>query len=226
MKNKIPIGLRKEINNAHKDSGGLFITEFQEDFLVRFKDSDINSDFFFLVSTTNTENVHREITYSIHYKPYSEETLEVRKTVTTLKDFSKHFNKWKSLLIEANKVNDLFNDPFVQSYYEDIEPHFEIIDQDAHIKPFSIDNQLRLIKFLDSAKTTIENNTKTKDDLDSRKTIQLIEETKSNLNKLTKAKVIKRIREIIARGFKLTIEVGQKLLVEFTAELAKKILLQ
>tara|TARA_R110001583_G_C5479768_1_gene393683 strand:+ start:22 stop:696 length:675 start_codon:yes stop_codon:yes gene_type:complete len=222
MKNKIPIGLRKIIDEVYRENENLFKLEFNQNSIAKFLDSDSESDFFFEIKKINTENVNRNITYTVEYKPYNEETLTPRTVSVTLANFKEFFLKWKSLLIESNKVSPLFDDHFTQTYYDEIEPQFEILDDDAEYKPFTIQQQKRIIEFLDRAEGILKEQ---KDNLDAKNTIELLENTKSTITKSTKKEVIKNIRKIIAKGFKIGIQIGEKLLIEFTTELARKVLL-
>jgi hypothetical protein len=221
MKNKIPIGLRKIIDEVYRNNENLFKLEFNENSIAKFLDSDNESDFFFEIKNINVENVNRNITYTVVYKPYNEETLELRTTAVTLSNFKDFFLKWKSLLIESNKVSPLFDDNFTQTYYDEIEPQFEILDDDAAYKPYTILQQKRIVEFLDNAEKILEQQ---KNNLDAKNTIELIENTKSTITKSTKKEVINNIRKIIAKGFKVGLKIGEKLLIEFTTELVKKLI--
>ncbi|NLP59520.1 hypothetical protein [Lutibacter sp. B1] len=222
MKKKIPIGLRKIIDEVYRENENLFKLEFNENSIAKFLDSDSESDFFFEIKKINTENVNRNITYTVEYKPYNEETLAPRTVPVTLANFKAFFLKWKSLLIESNKMSPLFDDNFTQTYYDEIAPQFEILDDDAEYKPFTILQQKRIIEFLDKAEEILKEQ---KNNLDAENTIELIENTKSTITKSTKKEVIKNIRKIIAKGFKVGLKIGEKLLIEFTTELAKKLIM-
>lgn len=222
MKNKIPIGLRKIIDEVYRENENLFKLEFNENSMAKFLDSDIESDFFFEIKKINPLNLNRVITYVVEYKPYNEETLAPRTVSVTLANFKEFFLKWKSLLIESNKVSPLFDDNFTQTYYDEIEPQFEILEDDAEYKPFTILQQKRIIEFLDKAEEILKEQ---KNNLDAENTIELIENTKSTITKSTKKEVIKNIRKIIAKGFKVGLKIGEKLLIEFTTEVVKKLIM-
>ncbi|WGH76509.1 hypothetical protein P8625_04950 [Tenacibaculum tangerinum] len=224
MKKKIPIGSRKILDQVSSGNNGLFEAEFTEDCVIRFKDSDSESDFFFEIQKINAAQGNNIVSYTIRYKPSNEETLSPHHTSVNLSNFRGHFDKWKKLLIEANKESPLFDDVFTQSYYDELEPKFEILDEDAEIKPYSIEQQQRIVEFLDKAQKIL-NRQKRKNDPEIKEASELIKETKANISKSTKKKVVKNIRKIIAKGFKAGLEIGQKLLIEFTTELAKKLIM-
>ena len=117
----------------------------------------------------------------------------------------------------------MFDDNITQAYYDEIEPKFKIIDEDANYNPFSIEQQKRIVAFLNTAEKVLKDNPKQTSEI--KESIELINETKNNINISTKTKVIKNIRKIVAKGFKIGLHVGEKLLIEFTTELTKKLLI-
>ena len=118
----------------------------------------------------------------------------------------------------------MFDDNFEKIYYDDIGPNFGIIDNDAEINPFRIEQQKRIVAFLDKAEKVIREE-KVGDKITKEETIKLIQETRNTITVSTKKKVINNIRRIIAKGFKFGLQVGEKLLIDFTTELAKKLLI-
>ena len=223
MKKKIPIGLRKILDTESSGFNEIFITEFTNDCIIRFKDTDTNSDYFFEVTKINLSQVLNDTSYSIKYKPTNELTTESGGRNVKLSSFREYFINWKKLLIESNKESPLFDDYFTQKYFDELEPQFEIIDEDASFKPYSIEQQKRIIQFLENVEKILKE--QKAEPKDVKETIELITETKNNISKTTKKNVVKNIRKIIAKGFKIGLEVGQKLLIEFSTELAKKLLL-
>ena len=223
MKKKIPIGLRKILDQEANDKNRLFRIEFGESPLIRFVDLDESSDFYFEIVKVIPASGNNKVLYRLKFLPYNEETLSPIETNVDLSNFRQNFTKWKNLLIEANKDSPFFDDEFEKTYFEEIEPQFKIIEEDAEIKPFSIEQQKMITAFLNKAEKTIK---QSKDQTeDSKSTIEFIEKTKAEITKSTKKQVIKNIKTIIAKGFKIGLKVGEKLLVEFTAELAKKLLI-
>lgn len=221
MKKTIPIAIRKVLEELSKNRSDLFFIEFEKGSVITFKDVDTSTDFKFQLETINVTN--SGTTYTINYNPYNEENLKQHRTSTELKHIKGHFEKWLNLLTEINKESPLFDDPITQSYYEEIEPSFEIVDKDADYKTFSIKQQKMITAFLDKAYEVIEE--KGDNSVENEEVKNLIEQTRKDLSKSTKKRVIKNIRSIIAKGFKIGLEVGEKLLIEFTTELAKKLML-
>jgi hypothetical protein len=223
MKKKIPLGLRKIMETESSGFNEIFTTEFTNNCIVRFKDADINSDYFFEITKINLSQVLNDTTYAIKYKPSDELTTESRGRNVKLSGFGEYFKRWKHLLMESNKESPLFDDYFTQTYFEELEPKFEILDEDSSFKPYSIEQQKKIIWFLENVENILkEENTELKE---VKETFELITETKNNISKTTKKNVVKNIRIIIAKGFKIGLEVGQKLIIQFSTELAKTLLL-
>ena len=125
-------------------------------------------------------------------------------------------------MLKTNKRSILFDDPIANSYYEEIEEFFKIIDDDAELKGYSIKQQLKINEYLDSINVIISN--ENQEDLDVIETLSLIEIAKKSLSKSTKSEVVKSIRKIISKAFKISLQIGEKLLISFTTELAKKLI--
>lgn len=220
---KIPLGLKKVIERIAINKSPLFNYEFGGDFIINFKDSDPESDFYFKIKKVNSYNVNKQITYSVSYKPYSHETLESKLFYLKLNEIGKNFSQWLSYLEEYNLDSPIFDDVFAYTYYNNLEVDFTIVDDDSNFSPFSIQQQELILKFLDKAKAILGQEDKENEDVVN--SLELIEETRSEISTSTKLKVIHGIRKFVALAYKVSIETGKKILIEFTTELAKKILL-
>jgi hypothetical protein len=220
MKKKIPLAVRNVLEDVAKQKGDLVTIEFEPDSIVTFWDSDKESNFYFEFIKIVKEN--GKSFYHIRYRPSSKEHLDEAFLKVGLSNFSEHFLKWKTLVEEINKPSSLFDDRFTTKYYNDLEPEFQIIDLDAEISPYSIQQQKRIVAFLDSAKESLNEQS---DTIDKVEILRLIEETQNSITRSTKKEIITKIRKIVAYGFKIGLNVGEKLLIEFSTELAKKLLL-
>lgn len=221
MKKTIPIAIRRVLEGLAQTKSDLFNVEFEKGSIITFKDTDTNTDFCFRLEKINVTGA--KTSYSLYFKPSNVNNLEPVSTGSNLETIKTHFNNWLNLMTEINKKSPLFDDHITQSYYDEIEPEFDIIDKDAEYKTFSIKQQKLICSFLDKAQVVIQE--QSKKDKDFEEVSELIIETKQDLSKTTKKKVIKNIRTIIAKGFKMGLQVGERLLIDFSTELGKKILL-
>ncbi len=155
-------------------------------------------------------------------------TIDIRSS-KTLKcvgsvDMRQAIRDWIELIERYNADSPLFDfldeDPITQSYYNEIEPNFEIIDEDAAVKPFPIPVQLKLNTWLDKTIKVLEAQEGIEGEV-----VQDFKEVKSNLSKSTKREVITKIRKAMAKALKMSLEVGQKLLVDYAAEVTKRALM-
>lgn len=222
MKKKLPIGLRKILDDMNSPNENLFLVKFSDDYLVKFIDLDDSSDFFFQITKINLAT-NDKTSYAIQYKPWNELTLDTRSINIMLESFRSHFTIWKNLLIESNIDSPLFDDSITKAYYNELEPRFEIVDKDANYNTFSINQQHRIIAYLNTARKIIEQH-EDDDKEDKIESIKLIDETIKVISKTTKKEVLNKIRKIIAKGYKIGLQVGEKLVIEFTTELAKKLI--
>lgn len=221
MKKKIPLTIRRILEKVLKDKDQPFTIhhDLYSSVLI-LKDKDPVSNFYFDIKNINSINVNKRVTYHIDYKPYSEETLKSKFETVHPEELKNRILEWRELLIKFNEESPIFDDKIVQAYYEEIEPEFEILDEDAAFKPYPIKQQKKIILFLDKAKEII----KKEDDPEIENIVSTIDTIKNSISKMTKKEVVTKIREVIARGFKIGLRVGEKLLIEFSTELVKKMI--
>jgi hypothetical protein len=225
MKKKIPIALRKTLDKVAREHIDIIEAEFNRDSIIKFFDVDPESDYYFEVQKINISGNQHNTSYTIKYKPYTDITTAPRNVNVPLSNLENDFKRWISLVQESNSESPIFDDNFTQTYYEDLEPEFEILEKDANYRPFKKDQQKIIIYFLDQAEKIIAKDEKEENKDNAKETIKLIDLTRSKITQLSKKEVVKNIRKIIAKGFKMGLQIGEKLLIEFTTELTKKLLL-
>lgn len=221
MKKRIPLALRELLEKITKEHEELFLVQQPENSIIKFLDVDLDSDFSFEINKINPAAVETETSYTVKLKPWSENSMNQKIINLKLQSLGDYFKKWLTLLEKFNKKSVLFDDIFIQKYYEDLEPRFEILEKNISRSPYSIGEQKTIVKFLENTQEIL--NCQNDDDSLIVETSELIQSTKQRISKLTKEKVIVNIRKIMARGFKIGLDVGEKLLIEFTTELVKKI---
>lgn len=223
MKKNIPLAIRDLIQEIIDSGKDLCKAVFDKDSVLLLVDNDVDSDYFFKIKTVNYDKSNGKTFYNIEFKPCSREHLNPEITTQRITEVKAMFNNWKKLLDESNKPFLLLEDNITQGYYDELEPNFEIIDEDALYKPFKIEQQKAILYFLDKIEGVISKDVKQDSDLSE--TLLLIDESKTTISRSTKKEVMQRIRRIIAKCFKMGIDIGEKLLIEFTTELTKKLIL-
>ncbi len=223
MKKEIPIALRKIIDEVYLTNPELFNIIFGDDYVAKIQDSDTESDYYFQVTKVNPPT-NGKSSYLIDYKPLSEESNTNHRATVDLKSFRVHFDIWSNNLLESNKPSPLFDDLIAQSYYDEIAPKFTIIDEDAHIRPFSISQQKELASVYNEIKEMIENY-KTDDASEKLEILNLIEEATIEMSKNTKFNTVNKFQKIIAKTFKMGAAIGEQLLLTYVVGKLSKLLL-
>lgn len=225
MKRKIPLSLRKAIEEVAVNYKSLFTIESNESALVAFKDKEKDSDFYYNIVRANTES-NNQRSYLVEYKPINEDSLSINKQNMSVNSIKVTFIAWLKLILEINKESPIFDDPIVQSYYDELETEFEILDEDAEVNAYSIVQQRKIIEFLSHITLTLQSYEEYYDynKAEIKEITDLVEETKEMISRSTKREVFNKIRKVFAKIFKLGLEIGEKLLIEFSTEFAKKII--
>jgi len=225
MKKTIPLTLRRAIEEVAVNYKNLFTIESNESSLVIFKDKDKDSDFYFNVIKANTET-NNQRSYLVEHKPINEDSLSINKVNMSVNSIKVYLTAWLKLIQEINKESPIFDDPIVQSYYDELESEFEIIDEDADVNAYSISQQRKIIAFLSYITLTLQayedEKGYNKDEI--KEITDLVEDTKETISKSTKREVFNKIRKVVAKTYKIGLEIGEKLLIEFSTELAKKMI--
>jgi len=226
MKKTIPLTLRRAIEEVAVNYKNLFTIESNESSLVIFKDKDKDSDFYFNVIKANTET-NNQRSYLVEHKPINEDSLSINKVNMSVNSIKVYLTAWLKLIQEINKESPIFDDPIVQSYYDELESEFEIIDEDADVNAYSINQQRKIIAFLSHITLTLQayEDEKGCNDDEIKEITDLVEDTKETISKSTKREVFNKIRKVVAKTFKIGFEIGEKLLIEFSTELAKKMII-
>jgi hypothetical protein len=159
--------------------------------------------------------------YLVHMKPWSAEILDVKGKTLTLNGMKEWFSIWKKLVKEMGDFSPAFDDPIEQAYYDDLEVDFEIMDDDANTKPFNSEKQDIINKYLEDVKLRLNEQSFINED-EKNDTLLLIENTQNNLSRSTKKEVIKNIRKIIAKIYKIAMPLGKELLISFTSQVMLK----
>jgi len=222
MKKMIPLELREAIDEFAMVNDNLFQVIIGDNPIVVFKDVDPDSNFCFQIDKVQLTD-KGETVYKFQFLPSGSGHMLEYRGLSKLEVVKAKLVMWRTLMVRANSPSPVFDDPFAQKYYDDIEPNFTILDEDADYSPYSIVNQEKIITFLERAKEILTE--KADNDSDAAEAIEIIQETTEALSRSTKKQVVSKIRMIIAKGFKVGMNVGKALLIEFTTELAKKLLL-
>jgi len=226
MKKTVPLSIRRMIDSYTKEHPDLFKVVSNKSDIIKLVDADPESDFYFQIydaqENHSSNKKPADILFSVYYVPYHHDILEPVDLNLNRDNLKIHFEKWIKFLIDFNKPSVAFEDNISQAYYDELEPKFQNVDEDADFAPFSIEQQKTITLFLNECKKVV--NAQKKDIGDAKSIVALIEETKRTMSRSTKKEVVNTIRKIIAKSFKMGLDIGERLLVKFTAEFAYKMI--
>jgi hypothetical protein len=196
-----------------------------DDVLYHIVDNELGSGFYFNI-TKHTVNQSR-IQYFIEYRPCSALDLVSMKEWVDLKGLLEKFNTWTEIVRGYDNVSSIYEDPIIKSYRVEYEEMFKIVDEDADIAPFNLEQQKYLDGYLSKAIEEIKLATEGKSG-GEKEELKIIEndlvQLKNELTKETKGRFIQKLSKILAQARKVSFELATKITVELIAEITVRAL--
>lgn len=228
QKKDYPLSLLKDINNLLKEFQRLLFENEDiieavehEKYLVYLRDKEHHA-FYFHVTNPNQTSDYRSF-FNFTYLPQSDLTLTNKTSFNNdLSTVIQNFNIWVELLRQYNEINLTEEDYITKQYEEELYHEFEIVDEDAHIKPFEHEKQVFLYKLLTYIETELQE--KANGDIEIQQIISDTQDLKDNIQNLTKKKAIRRLSRIFAKVKKHGIKLFQDVLNEAKKEIIKRAL--
>lgn len=218
MKKKIPLVARRLIDKLYLENNNLVEIQHGENFYVRYNDRTLDSEFFFTIN--KAELTSKGFKYNVSYSPWDDYRLIARTSIELEENgVISLFESWLNVIKEYNEYSPVFDDPITQSYYDELEPRFNLIDEDKYYKPFSISQQKTIILIIDSVLNIIEDEKIDKGQKEE--VISLAKSIKDVLSFSNKSKVIDSLRKFAAKCYKIGLNIGEKVMIE----IAKKTIL-
>ncbi len=214
MKKKIPLQVLETIEPYVNKKGESFDSVDPSGLLLKFIDKDVNSNFYFNVESYKIDNGFQLL---IDWKPFNKQTIANKKMWIKAEQLDTYFTNWLKLLEGYDKVKTVFDDPILEAFVDEYFSEFEIVDEDADIKPFSTKQVLILDSHLESIQKKIEKFQTPENKREIETIKNNLEELRSNLTKKSKKWVIKQVSKIWAQITKQ----GPKLMKEFLTETKK-----
>lgn len=218
MKKRIPIALRKILDEEYLEAEGLFDYQIMENSIILFTDSDTKSNYHFEVVSVQEKN---DPLFEINYYPSNDSNLLTFSGSVKISQFRNHFKKWKNLLIQSNTKSPLFDDPITASFKDDYFTEFEIIDEekDMPLKPYQI---LLLDEYFEKTLKQID---KYKNDSNSEQVSDIkddINELRDNLSSKTRVWVANKVSWIWAKMTKLGVKAMKDMVNEGNKQIVKE----
>lgn len=224
-KKAIPLHLLKIVQDTvdKANNNNLILSETSIDALITLRDNDIDSSFYFKINSSYQERNGKNL-YSLEYLPSDGASLIVFKDSISLDNVKSHLENWLHLLSRYNLSYPLFDDPIIQSYLKDLEPDFEIIDEDASQVPYKFDEQLHIINIYNNLIELVLKEKTTENQEEAEFIVNMIEANKKQIPKQTKKQVVENLKRVVAYCFKYSIEVGKSIVADVIVEVGKRLL--
>ncbi len=193
-----------------------------DNFLLKFIDNDVKSDFFFYVEEYKVES--GTVILLVDRKPQSKDSVDNYRVWIEAKALEQYFNDWVGFLEKYENIKTIYDDPIEKKYQEEFHSEFEIVDEDADINSFNLNQQIWLDNYLDRVILTLERHQTnvTNNELNDIKTE--VVELKNNLTNLTKKKVIEKLSKIWAKVRKHGLPLLKEIYIEARNELMKQLI--
>ena len=155
-KKKYPLEVMKLLDKISKMNYDFIEISFGNKVLLDVKDLDNESDFYFIIESFNNYTTYYDhesidsIKYKVTRKPKNEifnnETTEELNSLVVFDSFK----KWIEVIKQYNDIDIERKDPIVLFYEDEFYNRFKIVDLDAEVNPFGLDQQFALSEHIDN----------------------------------------------------------------------------
>lgn len=161
----------------------------------------------------------KSVIYKYHMNPWADTVNKKNSGSATSKYLIERFELWKSLIERYENLN--FDDPIIEEYENEIFEYIKILDEDADSEPFNIEQQIAILQYLEK----IDQTDKTDIDEEYAEAISYqIEEAKTELTRLPKNQVMKKVSRIMAIARKSSLNLFKSFFDIFKKDMMKKML--
>lgn len=219
-KKEFPLSVLQTIEGLMKTESPHFEVTDPGESLLRFKDKDPKSDFYFEIKSYKFD-ASTKLQLIISYKPRHRDIPTTHEKTVDAKLLGGSLKNWSDLLGEYEQIT-IFDDPILKQYEDEFLTEFEILDSDADTNSYGFDTQILIDKYLDycSLKLTEHKTDENKEEVE--KIENEIKELKTSQTQLTKRKVVQKLSRIWAKTRKF----GLNLLKDVYQEAKKEIIKQ
>jgi hypothetical protein len=226
-KKKLPLIILKSLESFVNLTGEKFkIVDPQND-LLSVLDIDNESDFYFKIEQYQ-KTQSGAFQFLMDRKPKSENEPEKHRAWIDIKHLESQFKTWLNLLDQYETVESFFDDPIIKSNAEKFFQKFELIDENADIETFDLEQQLFLEEYLENSKVKLK---KLKENQTDEKILEIeilekeADQIKSVLTSESKKKIMIRLSKFWGRAQKTGLQIIKEVFVSVTAEIAKRLML-
>lgn len=159
-----------------------------------------------------------KIVYKYKMQPWAENVNSSSQGSIGAESIVDRFNFWKHII--ERYENLAFIDPIIEEYENEIFDYIKIIEDDADVKPFSLEQQIQMLNYLDKVDQISKK--------DSNEYSEIIEsyisEIQSEITQLPKNEVMRRLSRLLAYARKSKMSLFEKFIDVFQKEILKKTL--
>jgi hypothetical protein len=219
MKKKLPLEILKSLEKFVSLQGEQFDVIEPGNFLLRVKDKDPKSDFYFNVEQYKYDSAFRLL---IDFKPKDSKSVGNNQIWILEKELQSYFDAWLILLKAYDKVKSFYDDPIIRTFADNYYAEFEIVDENANVEPFLPKQILMIDKHLDSISKGITKYKHAKNAMEIDEIKEDIRELRDNLASKSKKWIVKRLSIIWAKITKQ----GPKLMKDLLSETKKQLIIE
>ncbi|RDV13038.1 hypothetical protein DXT99_21930 [Pontibacter diazotrophicus] len=223
-KKDYPLVLLKAVQKMHEDvrafvEENISVVEItrETDFEIDITDVDTESNFKFLIS--NPKYANQNVSILVVYSPESIESTAPRRFNIIDKSLLEHLTYWVKLVRSYDNIRTTKEEKVLREYEEEFFDKFEIIDEDADVKPYNLEIQLAFDKFLTHTIKVLE-----EDKEENQPLIDEATDFKENLTKLTKKETIRRLSKLFAKVRQKSLSLVNKIFEEAKKEGLKRLI--
>ena len=213
MKKQVPYAVLEKIQPLIDQNRDLIRVVRDPSLSFSFKDADEESDFYFKVEPRNEQGKH-----VISAKPLNEQSVQAYAEELDLDGVVNSFTRWVNILKKYAELQTIFDDPILKSYQDEFASYFSMADEQAAERPFDMEKQLLLDRYLDKVLLRLETQKETATEEQQEEIAEIVEDThslKSELGQITQNQTIQRIAKIWAKCRRFGIGLIKDALIDF-----------
>lgn len=225
-KKEIPLIIHQELNYLRKQYSKYFKLAGTSKPLIKFEDTDENSNFYFQINSFIKNG--NDFIYETSCKPISENDLAGIARTLRFQDLETKLKNWINIIDRFDETPHYSQDPVIDSYTKEYFDEYKILDEDADFEPFDIQRQLLIDKYLENSIKFLENYQEKNQNINLSEPKDFAISLRENITQLTKNEVIKRLSKFWAicrkKGLPILKEIFFELAKELINEFGKKML--
>lgn len=166
--------------------------------------------------------------FAFEFKPTNDLNTNSQLSQGNLAELIDNFNIWIKIIDTYDRTKSVHDNPILEKYQRDFESRFSFTQEDNDADPFDFEQQLFLDSYLNQIVEKLEDYKVDRDENEVKRIVALQRDAKDIQNFVTresKKKIKKRLTNLWAKAQVIGLDVIKGILVDFTVEIAKRLLL-